>query len=682
MTFKKIISLSLTAVLLFAFLYTNSLSDRNVFEKNLSNLQKNISMPENSGNTPLLASNTLAVTANNTSSTQSSTPADIKLKITSSKTKTINTTNPTYTFTGTSDPEKPLKLNGKNVTRNKNGNFTKKVNLKIGKNTFTFVHKNQKLVYTVNFDYVLVKSYSPSTSQKFESGKAFTVTVKARNNSTVTATFRGQKIKLTKKTNSTATYVSYTGTFTMPKNNSIDINYGKITYKVTDKYKSETLYSENIICKKTTTPNVKYVAKDSNYNLKGGRYLDVGTGKIAEIVCYEAETFNAKSTNDWSRPTNNYLPKGTVDYCSNKYAYYKGTTVTKQYAIMRCGLQVYTKRQDSPSTEQNIKVTKIYNGKLPTYNKIGIVSLKNGTTHTTLTLDTMWKAPFYFNIYPQTYTNASQQNYSISNFTAKYIDITLCYATKLSGKITVNKNNPLFKSAKIIKKDSHHILRLYLKKQGGFYGWTADFNSKGQLVFRFLNPAKIKTAKNTYGYNLKGVRILIDVGHGGYDPGAVSFSKTYTEANRNLYLAKLIKKELESIGATVYMTRTKDIDSTSDDKLKMLRTLRPDYCIAIHHNSNASSSANGFDSYYSQPFSMNAAKYIQDENYKTKIYKSSDIGWHYYYTARSSVCPVVLTENGFMSNSYDYNKIINASINTKKAKAITKGIVRYFASIQ
>jgi len=621
-----------------------------------------------------------AATVNNTSTSQTVT-SDIKLKITSSKTKKITTTKATYTFKGKSDPQKKLTINGKKITRKKDGSFSITVNLKAGKNTFTFIHKGQTVKYTVDCQYVLVKSYTPSQSVAYNSGTTFTVTVKARKGSTVTATFRNKKIKLTAKSTATTTFVNYSGKFTLPKNNSIDINYGKIKFKVSDKVKTENLTSENIIGKKSTAKKANYIVKDPDYNLSGGKYLDVGKGKIAEIVCYEAETFNAKSTNDWSRPTNNYLPKGTVDYCSDKYYYYKDSTETKKYALLRCGLQTYVKKRNAPYSEQNVNVTKVYSGALPDHNEIGVVSLKNGTSHTTLTLDTMWKAPFYFKL-PQKYNNPSIQDYSISETTYKYVDITFCYATVFSGKITVPKDNPIFKSAKLIKNKSDYTLRLYLKKKGAFYGWTADFNSKGQLIFKFLNPAKITKAKNKYGYDLSGVKILIDVGHGGKDPGAVSFSSTHTEAYRNLYLAKKIKSELESIGAKVYLTRTSDVTSTTDDKLKLLRKLKPDYCIAIHHNSSYSSSPNGFDSYYSQPFSMMAAKYIRLQTSNTTVYKSTGLGWHYYFTARSTVCPVVLTENGFMSNSYDYNNIINKISNITKAKTITKGIVQYFSSIQ
>ncbi len=410
-----------------------------------------------------------------------------------------------------------------------------------------------------------------------------------------------------------------------------------------------------------------------------GRYVNVGKGRIAEIVGYEAETFNAYSTNDWSRPTNNYLPKGTVDYCSEKHYYHKGET-EKEYVLLRCGRQVYTYKKNLPSTKQ-VQVVKEYYGTLPSYNKLNIADFKISDNHTVLVLDTLWKAPFYFDIRPQKYEDKKNQNYMVSDFTAKYIDITFCYAKALTGELTIPKDNPLFKAAKIIKNKSDYTLRLYFKKTGGFYGWDSRYNSKGQLVFSFLNPAKVKASKNSYGANLKGVTVLIDVGHGGKDPGAVSYSNYYTEARQNLKLAKKIARELKKIGATVKLTRTDNTTSTTDSKIKLLKKLKPDLCIAVHHDSSKSQNANGFHAYYSTPFSYKAAKYIYKNTKNTNIYKSNKIGWHYYFMARSSCCPVVLTENGFMSNYSDYNSILSDSKNTKKAKAIVKGVAQYFLSI-
>ena len=592
---------------------------------------------------------------------------------------TVSTTESSYTFSGRAAKEYPLTLNGEAVELSDQGLFSVTVDLNIGKNTFTFSHNNINYVYTVNYRFVILKEYYPSNAQTYSSGSILAVSAKARKGSTITATFNGETISLSvynaqnESNDDSEQFCNYTGTFQLPTTTS-NVNLGEIRFDAYFEDKCETFYSGKITCKKAEIT----VTYDPEAAPLGGRYINVGTGKITEVVAYEAETFDAYSTNDWSRPTNNYLPKGTVDYSAQGYYYYQGSTTTKEYALLRCGRQVYTSKKIVP-TDEIVPVVKEYAGTLPDHNEINIASFETVGNHTVLTLDTMWKAPFYLDLLPQSYANPAKQDYNISSFTCNYVDVTFCYATVLTGDIYIPETNPVFSSAKIIQNQSDYTLRLYLREQGGFYGWDANYNSNGQLVFEFLNPARVTKAANAYGADLSGTKILIDVGHGGKDPGAIGFNSTYhSEANRNLILARKIKAELESIGATVYMTRDSDVTSSNDDKIKLMKKLKPDYCIAIHHDASNYSSPNGFGGYYSQPFSKKASEFVYNHTMNTGLYKNSKFSWHYYYMARSSYCPVVLTENGFITNTYDFGYITDDYANTTKAKAITNGIVEYF----
>lgn len=602
----------------------------------------------------------------------------IGLVITSPKSTKTNTNESNITFTGTSDPAEPVLLNENNVERDSKGAFSFEVELKIGNNSFNFVHKGITYTYTVNYRYVVMNYYNPTNAESFQNGALMPVTVTARNGSVVTATFNGSTITLSPQSvNSSEAFINFSGAFKLPEGGLSDINLGKIKFTATYNGISESFRSGNITCKKPDT----ILDSDPNATPSGGRYIDVGSGKITEIIAYEAETFDAYSTNDRSKPTNNYLPKGTVDYSSTKYVYSKGSE-RKEYTVLRCGKQVYTSRKGVPKNE-TIQIVNEYAGVLPDHNEIGIVSFENGASHTLLTLDTMWKAPFYFELLQQKYTNEATGDYNFSAPTYSYIDITLCYSTVLTGELTVPADNPIFSSAQIIKNTSDYTLRLHLKKKGEFYGWDANYNSKGQLVFEFLNPAKVTAAENEYGVDLSGVKILIDVGHGGKDPGALGFDSAHTEAAQNLALAQKLKAELQSIGATVIMTRESNVTSSNDDKIKMLKALKPDYCIAIHHNStDKNKNKNGFSAHFSLPFSKKAAELIWSNTVNSALYKNTGLNWHYYYMSRSSYCPVILTENGYMSNSYDYANIINENYNVGKAKAMTKGIAQYFLSIQ
>ena len=83
-------------------------------------------------------------------------------------------------------------------------------------------------------------------------------------------------------------FVPYNGVFRLPSDNAQDINLGKITFKATHNGKSETFTSGKIICKKSDV----IIDYDPNATPTGGKYINVGSGYIAEIVEYNAETFD------------------------------------------------------------------------------------------------------------------------------------------------------------------------------------------------------------------------------------------------------------------------------------------------------------------------------------------------------------------------------------------------------
>lgn len=585
----------------------------------------------------------------------------------------ISTTESSITFSGNYSANTVIMLGDEQIPTDQNGNFTVSKELQFGNNQFVFLTETESRTFTVYRRYVIISSYSPNKDQIYSAGVYFPVSVTAKEGSQITATFNGVSINLTPNTvqNGLATY---SGSFTMPSGHFRDLNLGKVAFTGTHNGFSETFYSGNVTCKKEDV----VINYDPNATPSGGIYTNVGSGIITEIVGYQAETFDVGTNKDTSKPFNNYLPKGTVDYGSADTYSLKRDGDTYELITLRCGKTIYKSMRDKPSKEITA-IANQYVGVLPDHNEITFNSLNIQNSHTVLTLDVNWKAPFYFELMPQSYNS----DLTITDITYNYVDITFCYSTVFNGEISIPQDNPLFSSATVIKNANDYTLRLFLKKQGGFYGWDSYYNENGSLCFEFLNPKKITlTDANIYGADLTGVNILIDVGHGGMDVGALRGRDLInSEANRNLILAKKLATELSLIGATVHITRADDITSTTNDKITLLKHIKPDYCIAIHHDSNNSSSLNGFGSYYFHPFSKKAAEYVLNNTFNTGIYQNQTFKFHNYFVSRSSVCPVVLTENGYMSNVFDFNNIINDNINTQKAQALTKGIVQYFMSL-
>ncbi len=577
-----------------------------------------------------------------------------------------------------------LTLNGAQVTAEEDGSFSITAGLSVGENRFTFQYGGESVVYTYQRQYALI-SCSPEGDASYASGDTIYLTVTARTGSTVTAELDGTVVTLSAsgsgQEDAPEGCTVYTGTYVLPSWLTEDVVLGAITYSAEYDGVAETEESGNITClaQAGETEATGETAAPSSVN-----YIDVGTGYIAEVVNGWAETFDGDTTDDYSHPTNSYLPEGTVDYCASQ------TIVNGQltYIQLRCGRRIYADTTNIPSTSR-VTVAECYSGTLPDHNEIGVVSMTEQDNHTVLVLDCLWKAPFYFEILPQTYAapnGGSERNYSITSFTATYVDITFCYATSFSGTVQIPEDNPLFSSAQVIRNESDYTLRLYLKETGGFYGWDSAYNEQGQLCFYFLNPAQVTEADNAYGADLTGVTIMLDVGHGGVDGGATgvdSSGERWSESGRNLALAQAIRTELESMGATVVMNREDGSALLAIDRVKMLKELAPDLCIAVHHNSvDNFPDASGFECFYYTPFSMTAAKLIYESTKSAGIYSSSLLNWHVYYVARQTVCPVVLTENGYMSNLSDLNGTLSSSVITQKAQAIAQGVADYFLSLR
>ena len=79
------------------------------------------------------------------------------------------------------------------------------------------------------------------------------------------------------------------------------------------------------------------------------------------------------------------------------------------------------------------------------------------------------------------------------------------------------------------------------------------------------------------------ITVVIDAGHGGSDPGAVS-PHGLPEKDANLRLAKAVEKELKERGYRVVMTRTDDSFPALYDRPKAAHRENADAFISIHHN--------------------------------------------------------------------------------------------------
>ncbi|MBI4961814.1 MAG: N-acetylmuramoyl-L-alanine amidase [Desulfomonile tiedjei] len=115
----------------------------------------------------------------------------------------------------------------------------------------------------------------------------------------------------------------------------------------------------------------------------------------------------------------------------------------------------------------------------------------------------------------------------------------------------------------------------------------------------------------------KDFLVVIDPGHGGKDPGAVSKDGGIKEKNVTLEVAYLVKKRLLSDvrGIKVEMTRTDDRFLTLQERTALANSLNADLFISLHCNADSHSSSRGVETFYlSKASSPRAMRLAAREN--------------------------------------------------------------------
>ena len=194
---------------------------------------------------------------------------------------------------------------------------------------------------------------------------------------------------------------------------------------------------------------------------------------------------------------------------------------------------------------------------------------------------------------------------------------------------------------------------------------------------------------NVMGTNLQqplnNISILLDPGHGGQESGAKG-PTGYPEKDINLLISKLVKQELIKLGATVYLTREKDIDVSLQKRVTMIDKLKPDLAISIHYNalpdSGDAENTQGISTFWYNTQAHAPATFLH--NYLVSQLNRPDYGvyWNNLALTRPHTAPSILLELGFMINPDEFEWITNAVEQKKLSQAIAQGIKEWFTSIK
>ncbi|MFV0413177.1 MAG: N-acetylmuramoyl-L-alanine amidase [Oscillospiraceae bacterium] len=233
-------------------------------------------------------------------------------------------------------------------------------------------------------------------------------------------------------------------------------------------------------------------------------------------------------------------------------------------------------------------------------------------------------------------------------------------------------------TAKVETVENGVVLTLQTK---GIWGYSLEYTDSGTRLFLKRTP----TLSADSAKPLTGVRVMLDPGHGGTDIGAPGLMNELgpNEKDINLTLANAIAYRLRQLGAEVLMTRTDDTFVSLDDRLLAQTEFKPDFFLSVHHDSveltRDLNDVVGMKAFYYHPYnpppSIAFAQNLIDAVAPATGRAVADAGWGYYYVTRTTVCPSVLFEYGFVVIPSEFELVTSTEGIYAAAVATADGIM-------
>lgn len=179
------------------------------------------------------------------------------------------------------------------------------------------------------------------------------------------------------------------------------------------------------------------------------------------------------------------------------------------------------------------------------------------------------------------------------------------------------------------------------------------------------------------------IKLYLDCGHGGTDSGAVG--NGLLEKNLTLEIAQGIANELKFYdGIEVKMSRTTDKTVSLRQRTDEANTWGADYFLSIHINSSESTAANGYEDFvYNGNISAKTVAFqnvMNDEIFNSiKSHGVSNRGKNKanFHVLRESHMPAILTENLFIRNAADADRLKDRQFKTDLIKGHVTGLEKF-----
>ena len=188
------------------------------------------------------------------------------------------------------------------------------------------------------------------------------------------------------------------------------------------------------------------------------------------------------------------------------------------------------------------------------------------------------------------------------------------------------------------------------------------------------------------------VTVLLDPGHGGYDPG--NMVGEIAESNIDLAAAKACAAKLESLDSHIKVVLTRDSDVVpwpNDEvgdltaRVELQESTHADYFVSIHSNSYTDASATGFAFYVkdTDPAGQGLAASITEAFTKAGWSREQGTLFTKYnpiQVVSEAKIPAILVEMGYMSNPEELAALNDSRVQNALGETIAVGIYNYLTN--
>lgn len=169
--------------------------------------------------------------------------------------------------------------------------------------------------------------------------------------------------------------------------------------------------------------------------------------------------------------------------------------------------------------------------------------------------------------------------------------------------------------------------------------------------------------------------IVIDAGHGGHDLGA--HEGRVFEKHLNLDVSRRLELQLKRKGFRTVMTRSRDEFIPLLTRSSISNKYKSNIFVSIHFNSSWKDYVDGIETYYYSYAGYQLAAAVHTDMIRKLRAENRGVKRARFSVLRNTSCPAILVEGGFVSNSKERGKMLQAWYRQALAESVAKGISDY-----